>query len=135
MQWQYSHTSGPPLTSIQWPHCPNCDQPMRLARIAPGGSAFDVRTFECAGCHHIDTATGRNRSDEIERASLARKPRLEAANLSEHPRREDAMEEYIHLENLKLFKRHLALAKGDAQRQLLLRLLAEEEARVPIRTR
>ncbi len=45
------------------------------------------------------------------------------------------MEEYIHLENLKLFKRHLALAKGDAERQLLLRLLAEEEARVPVRTR
>ncbi len=57
MQWQYSQTSGPSLTSIQWPHGPNCDQPMRLARIAPGGSAFDIRTFECAGCHHIDIAT------------------------------------------------------------------------------
>jgi hypothetical protein len=47
----------------------------------------------------------------------------------------DAMDECIHLENLKLLKRHLALAKGDAQRQLLLRLVAEEEAKVPIRTR
>jgi hypothetical protein len=59
MQRQYSHTSGPSLTSIQSPHCPNCGQPMRLARIAPGpgGPAFDIKPFECAGCHHIDTAT------------------------------------------------------------------------------
>jgi hypothetical protein len=28
-----------------------------LARIAPGASAFDIRTFECAGCHHVYTAT------------------------------------------------------------------------------
>ncbi|HLG84507.1 MAG TPA: hypothetical protein VKY22_26155 [Bradyrhizobium sp.] len=45
------------------------------------------------------------------------------------------MEEFIHRENLKLFKEHLAQAKDEAQRQLLLRLLAEEEARVPVRTR
>jgi hypothetical protein len=41
------------------------------------------------------------------------------------------MEEYIRRENLKIFKRHLALAKDDAQRQLLSRLLAEEEAKSP----
>jgi len=45
------------------------------------------------------------------------------------------MEEFIHRENLKIFRRQLALAKDDAQRQLLLRLLAEEEARVPLTTR
>jgi hypothetical protein len=44
-----------------------------------------------------------------------------------------AVEEFIHCENLKLFKRQLALAKDDARRQLLLRLLAEEEA--PVATR
>ena len=30
---------------------------MSLARIAPGASAFDIRTFECVGCRHIHTAT------------------------------------------------------------------------------
>ena len=45
------------------------------------------------------------------------------------------MEEFIHRENLKIFRRQLALVKDDAQRQLLLRLLAEEEARVPVTTR
>jgi hypothetical protein len=41
------------------------------------------------------------------------------------------MEEFVHRENLKIFKRHLALAKGDAQRQLLLRLLAEGRGESP----
>jgi hypothetical protein len=45
------------------------------------------------------------------------------------------MEEYIRRENLKIFKRHLALAKDDAQRQLLLRLLAEEEAKAAVATK
>jgi hypothetical protein len=45
------------------------------------------------------------------------------------------MDEFLHRENLKLFKRQLALAKDEAQRQLLLKLLAAEEARVPVTTR
>jgi hypothetical protein len=45
------------------------------------------------------------------------------------------MEEFIHRENLEIFRRQLALAKDDAQRQLLLKLLAEEEAKVPVATR
>ena len=57
MQAQYSHTSGPSLRSIQRPHCPSCDRRMILARIAPGASAFDIRTFECVRCRHIHTAT------------------------------------------------------------------------------
>jgi hypothetical protein len=39
------------------------------------------------------------------------------------------MEEFMHQENLIIFKRRLAGANSDAQRQLLLKLLAEEEAR------
>ena len=39
------------------------------------------------------------------------------------------MEEFVHRENLKIFKRQLALVKDEAQRRLLLRLLAEEEAK------
>jgi hypothetical protein len=29
---------------------------MYLARIAPGTSGFDLRTFECPRCQHIETA-------------------------------------------------------------------------------
>ena len=39
------------------------------------------------------------------------------------------MEEFIHRENLLIFKRRLAEVKNDAQRQMLLKLLAEEEAK------
>jgi hypothetical protein len=38
------------------------------------------------------------------------------------------MEEFIRSENLIIFKRRLAEATTDAQRQLLLKLLANEEA-------
>jgi len=39
------------------------------------------------------------------------------------------VEEFIHRENLIIFKRRLAEAKSDTQRQMLLKLLAEEEAK------
>jgi hypothetical protein len=45
------------------------------------------------------------------------------------------MEEFIHQEKLIIFRRQLALAKDNAQRQLLLRLLAEEEERLTVATR
>lgn len=45
------------------------------------------------------------------------------------------MEEFVHGENLKIFRRQLDLAKDDARRNLLLKLLAEEEAKVPVVTR
>jgi hypothetical protein len=45
------------------------------------------------------------------------------------------MEEFVHRENLRIFKRQLALAKDDVQRQLLLKLIAEEEAKTPVVTR
>jgi hypothetical protein len=45
------------------------------------------------------------------------------------------MEEFMRRENLVIFRRQLALAKDDAQRQLLLKLIAKEEAKVPVATR
>jgi hypothetical protein len=45
------------------------------------------------------------------------------------------MEEFVHRENLRIFKRQLALAKDDVQRQLLLKLIAAEEAKTPVVTR
>ena len=40
-----------------------------------------------------------------------------------------AMEEYIHLQNLILFKKRLTEAQSDAEREVLLKLLADEEAK------
>ena len=54
---QSSHTSSPSLTSIERPHCPECDARMSLARVAPGPAGFDVRTFECGGCLHVHILT------------------------------------------------------------------------------
>ena len=45
------------------------------------------------------------------------------------------MEEYIRRENQKIFKRQLELVKSESQRELLLKLLAAEEAKAPIVTR
>jgi len=41
------------------------------------------------------------------------------------------MEKFIHRENLTLFKKRLAEPNTDAERDVLLRLLAEEQAKEP----
>jgi hypothetical protein len=41
------------------------------------------------------------------------------------------VEEYIHRENLALYRKRLAETHDDATRQVLLKLLAEEEAKEP----
>ncbi|WP_213772314.1 hypothetical protein [Bradyrhizobium sp. dw_78] len=45
------------------------------------------------------------------------------------------MEEFMRCENLIIYRRQLALAKNETHRQLLLKLLTEEEAKLPIATR
>jgi hypothetical protein len=35
---------------IHRPSCPECQTTMMLARITPGPSGFDIRTFECPAC-------------------------------------------------------------------------------------
>jgi len=50
-------SSCDPLIVRQRPHCPKCDARMRLARVAPGPSGFDVGTFDCAKCDHIHIVT------------------------------------------------------------------------------
>jgi hypothetical protein len=42
---------------------------------------------------------------------------------------EDAMDSFIHRENIALFRKRLAEAKDDATRSVILKLLAEEEAK------
>jgi len=43
------------LSFIERPHCTSCQTRMMLARIAPGPSGYDFRTFECAKCDHVHT--------------------------------------------------------------------------------
>ncbi len=33
--------------------CPKCENRTLLARITPGPSGFDIRTFECPACDHV----------------------------------------------------------------------------------
>jgi hypothetical protein len=42
------------------------------------------------------------------------------------------MDKYIHRENLTLFKKRLAEARTDAEREVILKLLADEEAKEPL---
>ena len=51
--YSYSRTSGPSLWVIERPRCPKCQTRMRLARVAPGPSGYDLRTFECSKCEHV----------------------------------------------------------------------------------
>ena len=41
------------------------------------------------------------------------------------------MDEYIHRENLTLFKKRIAESHTDEEREILLKLLADEEAKEP----
>jgi hypothetical protein len=43
-----------PLLAIQQLRCPKCRTRMRLARISPGPRGFELRTFECAKCDHVE---------------------------------------------------------------------------------
>ena len=42
------------------------------------------------------------------------------------------MDKYIHKENLILFRKRLAEARTDAEREVVLKLLADEEAKEPL---
>jgi hypothetical protein len=41
------------IVALHKPPCPKCKATTSLARITPGRSGFDIRTFECRACHHI----------------------------------------------------------------------------------
>jgi uncharacterized Zn finger protein len=46
--------SSSDFTSIPRPTCPNCQSEMMLSRILPSRAAFDLRTFECGECAHVE---------------------------------------------------------------------------------
>src|ERR1035437_10513838 len=43
-----------PLLAIQQLRCLKCRTRMTLARISPGPTGFELRTFACAKCDHVE---------------------------------------------------------------------------------
>jgi hypothetical protein len=45
--------TGPPLSVLERPRCQFCQARMILRRIAQGPAGYDLRTFACPECDHI----------------------------------------------------------------------------------
>jgi hypothetical protein len=43
-----------PLLAIQQLHCPRCRTRMALTHILPGPTGFELRTFDCSKCDHVE---------------------------------------------------------------------------------
>jgi hypothetical protein len=43
-----------PLLAIQHLHCPQCRTRMTLTRILPGPIGFELCTFDCPKCDHVE---------------------------------------------------------------------------------
>jgi len=43
-----------PLLAIDRLRCPQCRARMMLARISPGPTGFELRSFDCAKCNHVE---------------------------------------------------------------------------------
>jgi hypothetical protein len=43
-----------PLLAIQRLRCPKCQVRMKLSNIAPGPKGFELRTFDCSNCDHVE---------------------------------------------------------------------------------
>ncbi len=48
------YTAAIPLLAISDLRSAKCRTRMRLARILPGPTGFELRTFDCAKCHHVE---------------------------------------------------------------------------------
>jgi len=49
---EYTRENAPITTR---PECPKCSALMYLALIEPEKPGFDLRTFECPRCQHVET--------------------------------------------------------------------------------
>lgn len=49
----------PHSDSIESPTCPKCSTQMRLFGIEPEAPGFELLTFECPACQHIETRQGK----------------------------------------------------------------------------
>lgn len=43
-----------PLLALEGLRCPKCRASMTLARIAPGPTGFELRTFDCTKCDRVE---------------------------------------------------------------------------------
>ena len=43
-----------PLHALEQLHCQLCHSRMMLVGITPGPAEFEYRTFDCAGCDHVE---------------------------------------------------------------------------------
>jgi hypothetical protein len=43
-----------PLVAMDRLHCPKCHARMELAQVSAGPTGFEVRTFECTQCDHVE---------------------------------------------------------------------------------
>jgi hypothetical protein len=83
---------------------------------------------ECGSLHSDGWKLGRpNEGDGFGRVDCGRFPFQKVDIFTQLGR--TAIEEFIHRENLALFKRRLAEPHTEAEREMLMKLLAEEEAR------
>jgi hypothetical protein len=48
------HLAAIPLLAIQRLRCPKCQTRMMLSRISPGPTGFELRTFDCSNCEHVE---------------------------------------------------------------------------------
>ena len=103
---------------------------------ADSSSSHEFCVFEfpgCEGCpkaHPIRTATSSEdpMKSDVWHAWIARaSPPVRCSTPLGRP----TIDKFVHRENLALFKQRLAEAHTDAEREVLLTLLAEEEAREP----
>ena len=106
------------------------------AADAPSGHEFCVFDFPgCKGCPkalHVVRMVGSS-EDPMKsgalRAWVAAASRFPNTSPSAPIRDGQSMEEFIHKENLALFKKRLAESHTDAEREVLLKLLANEKAK------
>ena len=43
-----------PLLAIQQLRCPKCRTRMMLGQVSPGPTGFELRSFDCAKCNHVE---------------------------------------------------------------------------------
>lgn len=48
------HPAVIPQLAIQRLRCPKCRTPMILAHISPGPFGFELRSFDCSKCDHVE---------------------------------------------------------------------------------
>jgi hypothetical protein len=56
MPGSHALPTGPWLSAVERPRCQHCQTRTMLARMAPGPAGYELRTFECPGCDHVQRA-------------------------------------------------------------------------------